>query len=85
MNTIYVKLHVPWEVCTLYAERMKFKMPLKQEKYDEVAGDDQTIGCDFSCIKNLLRTSATAFQLSNPNLASKVTGERMHQRDLFIS
>ena len=33
-KTVFLKLHVPWEICLLYAERMRMKLPLKLKEED---------------------------------------------------
>ncbi|XP_078488512.1 anoctamin-5 isoform X3 [Ciona intestinalis] len=51
-NTYFVKVHVPWPILLKYAERMKMKMPLKEERREEFMKDSSEI---CGCVKTLYR------------------------------
>nr|CAB3221917.1 anoctamin-5 [Phallusia mammillata] len=69
-KTCFVKIHVPWDVCLKYAERMKMKMPLKEDRIKEpVEEDDGDIDC--SCITNAWKKVLRPFTLDSAEVLEK--------------
>ena len=86
-----MKLHLPWEICVLYAEKMKLKMPLKSEYNDkakqmikeETQSADRGCDCDWSFA--WLQKLWVSTSLTSNEMYSKVTVDIIPQKLVFSS
>jgi len=69
-KTCFVKLHVPWQTALIYAERMKMKMPLKDDRIRDRVEDDHEFDC--SCMTKAFSSCLKPFKLNSADMLEQV-------------
>ncbi|CAK8678217.1 unnamed protein product [Clavelina lepadiformis] len=69
-KTCFVKVHVPWPTRLKYAERMKMKMPIKEDKIEHDISEEEQC-CSCGCFRNALKCCVGSCTLNNHELKEK--------------